>query len=160
MTYNNSIKDSPQKDMGLDAQKAARPLLLGVNVKGMNLDENSQDLNVVDMLELFVGASVEEMVLMILVMLIWISIYIYVVIQSKKGVALNIKGANKIYRGLLGSILVGIFSVTALFFIEESIEENTFILLSYGIELISLSFLAYAALGFKELISDIRERLH
>jgi hypothetical protein len=27
---NNSIKDSPQKDVGLDAQKAARPLLLGV----------------------------------------------------------------------------------------------------------------------------------
>jgi len=29
-THNNSIKDSPQKDVGLDAQKAARPLLLGV----------------------------------------------------------------------------------------------------------------------------------
>lgn len=29
-THNNSIKDSPQKDVGLDAKKAARPLLLGV----------------------------------------------------------------------------------------------------------------------------------
>ena len=29
-SFNNSIKDSPQKDVGLDAQKAARPLLLGV----------------------------------------------------------------------------------------------------------------------------------
>ena len=29
-SHNNSMKDSPQKDVGLDAQKAARPLLLGV----------------------------------------------------------------------------------------------------------------------------------
>jgi hypothetical protein len=31
----NTIKDSPQKDVGLDAQKAARPLL---GVKNLNQD--------------------------------------------------------------------------------------------------------------------------
>ena len=37
---NNSIKGSPQKDVGLDAQKAARPLLLGVRhiIKGSNCE--------------------------------------------------------------------------------------------------------------------------
>jgi hypothetical protein len=74
--------------------------------------------------------------------------------------ALGIVGTDKIYKGLLFSILVALVSVVAIFTIQEKMDEKTSSILTYGFELVSLAFFAYAAVGFKELISYFRDEIH
>ncbi|MEH6458130.1 MAG: hypothetical protein V7749_17505 [Cocleimonas sp.] len=129
-----------------------------VNSRDYQLEENTEGL--VGLFEMFAGISIEESILILLTLLVWISVYIYVMLQSKKGMALGIVGTDKIYKGLLFSILVALVSVVAIFTIQEKMDEKTSSILTYGFELVSLAFLAYAAVGFKELISYFRDEIH
>ncbi len=124
------------------------------------MEENSQGLDIIELFEMLAGFSIEESVLILLTLLVWISVYLYVMIQSKKGIVLGVVGSDKIYKGLLFSILVALVSVVTLFTIQESMDEKTSNLVTYGFELVSLAFWAYAAAGFKEMISYFHDKMH
>lgn len=122
------------------------------------MESDQQELGVVGLFEMFMGSSVEEVILMFLTLIAGVGIYFYVVYQSRKGAKLGIKGADKIYLGMLGSILVTLVSSIIIYINEEMISDRTFSLLNYGSELVSFILLAYAAIGFRDLVIGYQDQ--
>ncbi len=122
------------------------------------MESDQQEIDIFGLFEMFMGSSVEEVVLMFLTLIAGVGIYFYVVYQSRKGAKLGMKGAGKIYLGMLGSILVTLSSSIIIYVNEEIISDRTYSLLSYGSELVSFVLLAYAAIGFRDLLIEYQDQ--
>lgn len=122
------------------------------------METDQQELGVIGLFEMFMGSSVEEVVLMFLTLIVGFSIYFYVVLQSRKAAKLGSKGASKVYIGMLGSILVTLALSTIIYINEETLSDRSYTLFSYGSELVSFILLAYAAIGFRDLLKEFQNQ--
>lgn len=124
------------------------------------MDNERAGEEVLNVFDSVLSAYIQELLFVIPSLLLWLSIFIYLIYQAGRGKKIGLPGSDKIFYGMLGSLVISLISFMILFIVEDGVEEVTYSLLSSAAELISVLFLMYAAWGFKVLVINYKSKAH